>query len=51
MAKQPNIYKQRKILRKLKKDMITFGKVCLPGMFTSKSPEFHYELADMFKKE
>ena len=51
MAKQPNIYKQRKILRKLKKDMITFGKVCLPGMFTSKSPEFHYELADMFKNE
>ena len=50
-GKKPNLYKQRKILRQLKNDMIGFGRVCLPGMFTSESPDFHYELGKIFLDE
>ena len=50
-GKKPNLYKQRKILRQLKYDMIGFGRVCLPGMFTSESPDFHYELGKIFLDE
>lgn len=36
------------ILLKLKSDMLLFGKICLPSMFTLPSPVFHHELAGMF---
>ena len=34
-----------KILSKLKDNMILFGKVTIPNMFSSESPEFHYDIA------
>ena len=34
-----------KILRKLRNNMILFGKVVVPNMFSSESPEFHYDMA------
>ena len=33
------------ILQKLRADMMLFGKVCIPNMFSAKSPDFHYDLA------
>ena len=33
------------IIKKLRSDMMLFGKVCIPNMFSAKSPDFHYELA------
>ena len=33
------------ILSKLKDNMILFGKVTIPNMFSSESPEFHYDIA------
>jgi predicted phage terminase large subunit-like protein len=35
----------KEILQKLKDDMMLFGKVCIPNMFSAKSPDFHYDLA------
>jgi len=35
----------REVLEKLKADMMTFGKVCIPNMFSAKSPDFHYDVA------
>jgi predicted phage terminase large subunit-like protein len=32
---------------KLKKNMIMFGKVAMPTMFSATSPDFHYEIADV----
>tara|TARA_R100000995_G_C3482230_1_gene124649 strand:- start:1151 stop:2632 length:1482 start_codon:yes stop_codon:yes gene_type:complete len=37
--------KRKQILLKLKEDMMLFGKVCIPNMFSAKSPDFHYDLA------
>ena len=34
----------KEVLRKLKDDMMLFGKVCIPNMFSAKSPDFHYDL-------
>jgi len=34
------------ILKKLHKNMILFGKVCVPNMFSVDSPPFHYEVAE-----
>jgi len=34
----------KKVLQKLKDDMMLFGKVCIPNMFSAKSPDFHYDL-------
>jgi predicted phage terminase large subunit-like protein len=36
---------RKEIIRKIKHDMMLFGKVCIPSMFSAKSPDFHYELA------
>tara|TARA_A100000172_G_scaffold25391_1_gene14821 strand:- start:4239 stop:5732 length:1494 start_codon:yes stop_codon:yes gene_type:complete len=33
------------ILEKLKKDMVLFGKIVMPQMFSVPSPKFHYEIA------
>ena len=33
------------ILSKLRDSMILFGKVAIPNMFSSESPEFHYDIA------
>ena len=38
--------KQVQILQKLKHDMILFGKVCMPNMFSADSPSFHYDIAE-----
>ena len=35
------------IRRKLKDNMIMFGKVIMPNMFSASSPEFHYQIADV----
>ena len=35
---------QKRVLQKLKSDMMLFGKVCIPNMFSAKSPDFHYDL-------
>ena len=43
MAKQEQ---QTKILQKLKHDMMMFGKVCMPNMFSANSPDFHYKMAE-----
>ena len=40
----------QKIKEKLSSDIILFGKVCLPSMFSSESPQFHHELADLLIK-
>jgi predicted phage terminase large subunit-like protein len=41
------ITKQKtEIYKKLKQDMILFGKVCMPQMFSSDSPDFHYKIAE-----
>ena len=37
--------KQREVLGKLKHDLMLFGKICIPNMFSAKSPDFHYDLA------
>ena len=34
------------IKRKLKTNMIMFGKVIMPNMFSAGSPDFHYQIAD-----
>jgi len=34
-------------LSKLKNNMILFGKVTMPNMFSAASPDFHYEIADV----
>lgn len=36
---------QKEVLQKLKGDMMLFGKVCIPNMFSAKSPDFHYDLS------
>jgi len=35
----------KEILQKIRGDMMLFGKVCIPNMFSAKSPDFHYDLA------
>lgn len=37
-----------KIISKLSKDMLAFGRICLPTMFSQKSPSFHREIVDIF---
>tara|TARA_Y100001963_G_scaffold160189_1_gene268804 strand:- start:7850 stop:9358 length:1509 start_codon:yes stop_codon:yes gene_type:complete len=34
------------ILTKLKSNMITFGKIIMPNMFSVDSPQFHYDIAE-----
>jgi len=36
----------KSILRKLKHDMVLFGKITMPQMFSAPSPPFHYTIAD-----
>jgi phage terminase large subunit-like protein len=40
--------KHEKILQRFRDDMLLFGKVCLPHMFSVKSAVFHRELVDNF---
>jgi len=35
---------KKDILLRLKDDMMMFGKICIPNMFSAKSPDFHYDL-------
>lgn len=44
-ASEPN---HRKALQLFRENMLVFGKVCLPSMFTVKSPPFHKEMAAYF---
>ena len=37
------------IQEKLAKDIILFGKICFPNMFSSESPKFHYEIAELLQ--
>ena len=37
------------VQKKLANDIILFGKICLPSMFSSASPEFHYEIAELLE--
>jgi len=40
------------ILDKLRQDMVLFGKIAMPQMFSVPSPQFHYEIAkDLLKKD
>lgn len=39
------------VLAKLKDNMILFGKVAMPNMFSAESPEFHYTIADELKDD
>ena len=34
------------ILSKLKDNLVLFGKVCMPSMFTAASPDFHYQISN-----
>ena len=38
---------QQEVLSKLRDNMILFGKVIMPNMFVSASPDFHYSIADV----
>tara|TARA_E500000331_G_scaffold101280_1_gene98177 strand:+ start:1214 stop:2704 length:1491 start_codon:yes stop_codon:yes gene_type:complete len=42
--------KKEKILNKLKKNMILFGKIAMPNMFSAASPDFHYTIAESLLK-
>ena len=44
MKKQAS-QKNKSIISKLKDNMILFGKVIMPNMFSSDSPDFHYKIA------
>jgi len=37
---------KKKVFNKLKENMIMFGKIAMPNMFTAPSPDFHYRIAD-----
>ena len=41
-----SIKSKKNILKQLKNDMILFGKVIMPNMFTASSPDFHYEIGN-----
>tara|TARA_B100000519_G_scaffold16372_1_gene12101 strand:- start:20524 stop:22014 length:1491 start_codon:yes stop_codon:yes gene_type:complete len=43
--------KNKKILDKLKGNMILFGKVSMPNMFSVPSPEFHYQIAETLRNK
>jgi predicted phage terminase large subunit-like protein len=34
------------IKQRMQGDLLTFGRICLPNMFTCRSPEFHQEIAE-----
>ena len=38
---------RKKVINKLKDNMIMFGKVAMPSMFSVASPDFHYQIADV----
>ena len=38
--------KKESVIHRLSKNMILFGKVTMPNMFSSESPAFHYEIAE-----
>ena len=40
-----------KIKGKLVSNLVLFGKVCMPNMFSSASPEFHYKIAKRLMNE
>ena len=42
--------KKEKILNKLKENMILFGKIAMPNMFSAASPDFHYTIAESLLK-
>ena len=37
------------IKEKLSADIILFGKICFPNMFSTDSPPFHYEIAGLLE--
>jgi len=39
-------YNKDQIRRRLKNDLVLFGKVCVPNMFAVPSPPFHYKIAE-----
>ena len=41
----PQDLRLNSVREKLAKEIILFGKICLPSMFSSESPGFHYEIA------
>ena len=36
------------IVQSLSEDVLKFGKICMPNMFTAPSPAFHYEIAEKY---
>ena len=38
-------------IQKIKHNLVLFGKVCMPNMFSSKSPSFHYEISKRLMNE
>lgn len=38
---------KKSLLKKLKHDMMLFGRVAMPNMFVTDSPDFHYEVAKL----
>lgn len=39
---------RRQMVERMRGNMLTFGKICLPNMFSAESPQFHRELAASF---
>lgn len=48
MSESLNKKQKEKIISAVSKDMLKFGKVCLPNMFSQESPEFHKEITEIF---
>ena len=38
-------------IQKIKENLVLFGKVCMPNMFSSSSPSFHYEISTRLMDE
>ena len=47
MGKSRQQDQRQEIISSLSKDMLQFGKVCLPNMFSQESPEFHKEVTQL----
>ena len=48
MSESLNKKQKEKIISAVSRDMLKFGKVCLPNMFSQDSPDFHKEIASIF---
>ena len=42
---------KKNIITKMQKDMLLFGRMIMPNMFSSESPSFHYDISDTLLKE